>query len=78
MRQDLTDLNTESFPERSAVTRLCKHCCWARPAWHALPIALLLPFLWREFRYLATCRHPTSVDPPLRDYVSGKPASRDS
>jgi hypothetical protein len=55
------------------VTRLCKRCRWARPAWHALPIALLLPFLWREFWYLATCRHPTSVDPPLRDYVGGKP-----
>jgi hypothetical protein len=36
------------------------------------------PVFVGEFRYLATCRHPTSVDPPLRDYVSGKPASRDS
>jgi len=51
-----------------------KHCRWARPAWQALPIALLLPFLWREFWYSATCSHPTSVDPPLRDYVSSKPS----
>jgi hypothetical protein len=73
-RHDMTELNAESFLEQPAVRRLCKHCRWGRPAWQALPIALLLPFLWREFWQLATCRHPTSVDPPLRDYVSGKPS----
>ena len=41
-------------------------------AWRFLPIALLLPFLWLDF-WFATCRHPTSVDPPLRDCVTGKP-----
>jgi hypothetical protein len=72
-RHELTELTTKSFLEQFAVRRLCKHCRWARPAWYALPIALLLPFLWPTFWQLATCRHPTSVDSPLRDYVSGKP-----
>jgi hypothetical protein len=71
-RHDLTELTTESFLEQPAVRRLCKHCRWARPAWQVLPMTLLLPYLWPEFWRLATCRHRTSVDPPLRDYVSGK------
>jgi hypothetical protein len=70
--RDVTELTTESFLQQPAVRRLCKHCRWARPAWDVLPTALLLPFLWPKFWQLATCRHPTSVDPPLRDYVTGK------
>jgi hypothetical protein len=64
-----------SGSEKPALTvaRLCKHCRWMRPAWDVLPMALLLPYLWPEFWRLATCSHPTSVDPPPRDYVSGKP-----
>jgi hypothetical protein len=71
-RHPLTELTTESFLKQPVVRRLCKHCRWARPAWPVLPMALL-PYLWPEFWRLATCRHPTSVDPPLRDYVSGRP-----
>jgi hypothetical protein len=58
---------------RQSARRLCKHCRWARTTWDGIPAALLFPFLWWEFWQLATCRHPTSIDPPLRDYVSGKP-----
>jgi hypothetical protein len=53
-RHDLTELTTESFLEQAAVKRLCKHCRWAKPAWHAIPIALLFPSLWREFWRSAT------------------------
>jgi hypothetical protein len=73
-RHDLTELTTESFLEQPAVRRLCKHWRWARPAWDVLPAALLFPVLWRRFWQLATCLHPTSIDPPLRDYVSGTPS----
>jgi hypothetical protein len=73
-RHDLTELTTDSFLEQPAVRRLCKHCRWGKPAWHAIPLVLLFPFLWREFWRPATCRHPTSIDPPLRDYVNGKPS----
>jgi hypothetical protein len=71
-RHDLSELTAETFLEQAPVRRLCKHCRWARPAWHYYPVALPLPFLWREVSFLATCRHPTSPARPLRDYVSRK------
>jgi hypothetical protein len=71
-RQDPTQLNAESFLGQPAVRRLYKHCRWARPAWDVLPAAVLFPVLWRHFWKLATCRHPTSVDPHKRDYVTGE------
>jgi hypothetical protein len=73
-RNTLTELDAVSFLEQPAVRRLCKHCRWAKPAWHAIPIALVFPFLWREFWRSSTWRHPKSIDPPLHDYVSGKPS----
>jgi hypothetical protein len=28
--------------------------------------------LWRNFWYFAMCRHPTSIERPSRDYVTGR------
>src|ERR1700758_2488179 len=60
---------------RSAVVPppLCKTCRWCRPAWGNLVMPLWWPFplFWRWFWKGATCRHPTSVHRPSKDYVTG-------
>jgi len=68
-RHDVTELNAESFLEQPTVRPF--HWRWGDPL-GLLPMALLLAYLWPEFWRLATCRHPTSIDPPLSDCVSGK------
>jgi hypothetical protein len=68
--------NALSDEVRSAVVPppLCKTCRWCRPVWGclALPVFWPFPIFWHGFWEQAKSLHPTSVDRPPADYVTGR------